>query len=165
VPRLIDAYHAMDVFAFASRSETQGIVLAEAMAAGVPVVAMNAAGVHEVVRDGYNGCLLQDKPATLLPEFVSALIRVANLPRERRHTLEQCARDTAQEFSVQHTTAKALSCYDLLRMKKFVKRSDADYQWERLLQLIKTEWAIVKGVTEAAGAALISSEPASGTSE
>jgi 1,2-diacylglycerol 3-alpha-glucosyltransferase len=165
LPRLIDAYHAMNVFAFASRSETQGIVLAEAMAAGVPVVAMNAAGVHEVVRDGYNGRLLQDDPATLLPEFVSALSWAADLPLERKHTLEQCARDTAQEFSIQRTTAKALACYDLLRMKKFVERSEADYQWERLLQLIKTEWAIVKGVTEAAGAALISTEPASGTRE
>ncbi|HEY7775971.1 MAG TPA: glycosyltransferase, partial [Kineobactrum sp.] len=37
-PELADAYAAMDVFAFASRSETQGMVLTEAMAAGVPVV-------------------------------------------------------------------------------------------------------------------------------
>src|SRR5262249_7317091 len=34
---LADAYHALDVFAFASQSETQGMVLAEAMTAGVPV--------------------------------------------------------------------------------------------------------------------------------
>ena len=46
---LIDAYHAMDVFAFASQSETQGMVLVEAMAAGVPVVAVDASGVREVV--------------------------------------------------------------------------------------------------------------------
>ncbi|MGA1796675.1 MAG: glycosyltransferase [bacterium] len=31
---MVDSYHAMDVFAFASKSETQGIVVAEAMAAG-----------------------------------------------------------------------------------------------------------------------------------
>ncbi|HSP57954.1 MAG TPA: glycosyltransferase, partial [Halomonas sp.] len=49
---LIDAYHAMDVFAFASHSETQGMVVAEAMAAGLPVVAVSAPGVSEVVRDG-----------------------------------------------------------------------------------------------------------------
>jgi glycosyltransferase involved in cell wall biosynthesis len=40
--KLADVYAAMDVFAFCSRSETQGLVLAEAMAAGVPVVALDA---------------------------------------------------------------------------------------------------------------------------
>src|SRR5690606_36914192 len=55
---LREAYRAMDVFAFASLSETQGMVLAEAMAAGVPVVALNASGVREMVRDGSNGFLL-----------------------------------------------------------------------------------------------------------
>src|SRR5262249_10835710 len=38
---LHDGYRAMDVFAFSSRSETQGLVVAEAMAAGRPVVALN----------------------------------------------------------------------------------------------------------------------------
>ena len=55
---LADAYHAMDVFAFASRNETQGMVLMEAMAAGVPVVAVDAPGVREAVVDGWNGFLL-----------------------------------------------------------------------------------------------------------
>ncbi len=39
---LADAYAAMDVFAFASQTETQGMVLTEAMAAGLPVVAVDA---------------------------------------------------------------------------------------------------------------------------
>ncbi|MBI1389309.1 MAG: glycosyltransferase, partial [bacterium] len=49
---LIDAYAAMDVFAFASLSETQGMVVSEAMAGGAPVVALDAPGVREVVTDG-----------------------------------------------------------------------------------------------------------------
>src|SRR5690606_35049252 len=57
---LVDAYHAMDVFAFASTSETQGMVLVEAMAAGAPVVALDAAGAREVVADRVNGRLLAD---------------------------------------------------------------------------------------------------------
>jgi len=55
---LYEAYRAMDVFAFASKSETQGMVLAEAMAATLPVVALNASGVREVMRDGKNGFML-----------------------------------------------------------------------------------------------------------
>jgi hypothetical protein len=55
---LRDACAAMTVFAFSSTSETQGLVLAEAMAAGAPVVALDASGVREVVVDGSNGHLL-----------------------------------------------------------------------------------------------------------
>ena len=56
--QLADALHAMDLFAFASKSETQGMVLTEAMAAGLPVVALDANGVREVVSDYSNGRLL-----------------------------------------------------------------------------------------------------------
>ncbi|MGB8452866.1 MAG: glycosyltransferase [Anaerocolumna sp.] len=52
---LPDYYHASDLFLFASRSETQGIVLLEAMAAGLPVIAVNGSGVSDVVKDGRNG--------------------------------------------------------------------------------------------------------------
>ena len=50
-----DYLGASDLFLFASRSETQGIVLAEALAAGVPVVAVRAVGVDDSILDGQNG--------------------------------------------------------------------------------------------------------------
>jgi glycosyltransferase involved in cell wall biosynthesis len=55
---LANAYAAMDVFVFASRTETQGLVLAEAMAASTPVVSLDASGSREVVADKSNGRLL-----------------------------------------------------------------------------------------------------------
>ena len=46
---------ACDAFLFTSKSETQGIVLAEAFAAGLPVVAVEASGVEDIVENGVNG--------------------------------------------------------------------------------------------------------------
>lgn len=56
-----DYLSASDVFLFASKSETQGIVLAEAMAAGCPVVAVHAVGADDIVRTGVNGYLTEEK--------------------------------------------------------------------------------------------------------
>lgn len=47
--------YASELFLFASKSETQGIVLEEAMAAGNPIVAVRASGVEDVVKNGING--------------------------------------------------------------------------------------------------------------
>ena len=154
--QLADAYKAMDVFAFASKSETQGMVLTEAMAAGVPVVALDASGVREVVKDECNGRLLHDET----PEALAlALQWLAGLPPEKREALRQGAYETAEAFSMQHTAAKALACYEVLREQAFVKRSEEFEQWERTLHLIRAEWDIVKGIAESASAAFFPSKP------
>jgi len=99
---LVDSYHAMDVFAFASTSETQGMVLTEAMAAGVPVVAIDAPGAREVVRDGVNGRLLPSQNAR---SFTQALEWFA--AREHPERLQQAARETAEKFSMGRCAARA----------------------------------------------------------
>ena len=54
---LIKIYYASDLFVFSSLTETQGLVLIEAMAAGLPVAAVCASGVSEMVEDGVDGIL------------------------------------------------------------------------------------------------------------
>ena len=61
---LADLYSAADLFVFASKTETQGMVIAEAMAAATPVVALDADGVRDLVRDGHNGLLLPGETDT-----------------------------------------------------------------------------------------------------
>jgi len=51
-PDLWDCYAAGDAFVFASLTETQGLVLLEAMALGVPVVAVPALGTRDVLVEG-----------------------------------------------------------------------------------------------------------------
>ncbi len=147
---LADVYHAMDVFAFASKSETQGMVLTEAMAAGVPVVALDASGVREVVRNETNGRLLHEEtPET----FASALKWLADLPSTKIQALQQGARETAELFSMPQTAAQAIACYETLATQAFVERSEEFEQWQRTLHLIEAEWEILKGIAESAGAA------------
>jgi lysophospholipid acyltransferase (LPLAT)-like uncharacterized protein len=71
----------MGVFAFSSRSETQGMVLTEAMAAGVPIVALDASGVRDVIREAmkkYRLCgIAIDGPLGPYHEVKRRLIQLA----------------------------------------------------------------------------------------
>ena len=55
--RLAAAYAVADAFIFPSRTETLGLVLLEAMAAGCPVIAARSGGIPDIVTDGQNGYL------------------------------------------------------------------------------------------------------------
>jgi 1,2-diacylglycerol 3-alpha-glucosyltransferase len=104
---LADAYAAMDVLAFSSLSETQGMVLAEGMAAGLPVVALDAPGARDIVRDRSNGRLLQ---AQSVEDFVAALLWVQNTGgRDQR--LRRSIERTAREFSMDRTVEQLEGIY------------------------------------------------------
>ncbi|MBD5634636.1 MAG: glycosyltransferase, partial [Candidatus Eremiobacteraeota bacterium] len=60
---LPDTYASADAFLFASRSETQGLVLVEALAAGLPVVAVDTPQTREIL--GTTGRVVPDDPAAL----------------------------------------------------------------------------------------------------
>jgi glycosyltransferase involved in cell wall biosynthesis len=64
---LAAAYASGDAFVFPSSTETLGLVLLEAMAAGCPVVGANRGGIPDIVSDGVNGCLYDpDRPESLI---------------------------------------------------------------------------------------------------
>jgi len=60
---LASAYASADAFVFPSRTETLGLVLLEAMAAGCPVVAARSGGIPDIVTDGVNGYLFDPNDA------------------------------------------------------------------------------------------------------
>ena len=148
---LADALHAMDLFAFASTSETQGMVLTEAMAAGLPVVALDAPGVREVVRDGINGRLLN---AATTSELAAALESTMNLGAARWASLRRAALETAASFSMPRTAEQALSCYQRLQTDAPPREHRRDHDWEDVMAWIKAEWEIVQSLAEAGGHAL-----------
>lgn len=148
---LADALHAMDVFAFASLSETQGMVLTEAMAAGLPVVALDAPGAREVVKDRENGRLLAEAPPA---EFSAALEWIAGLPPAALEGLKHAALDTAEAFSMPRSADKALACYESLTPRSSAESAEDESGWKDVMTAIKTEWDILKSVAGAGDAAL-----------
>ncbi len=68
--RLSQAYASADIFVFPSRLETFGLVVIEAMAAGLPVVAARVGGVGEMVSEGVNGYSFESGDTAMLLEGV-----------------------------------------------------------------------------------------------
>jgi len=98
-------YGAADLFVFSSKTETQGLVLVEAMAAGIPVVAVDSAGVKDVV-DGKNGVLTKES----LSEFSEKIIKLLENDALRKE-MSQNARKTASRYSIQKMSKRMLKVY------------------------------------------------------
>lgn len=106
-----DYLAAADLFLFASRSETQGIVLAEAMAAGNPVVAVHGVGSDDIIKDGYNGCLTDEDEA----EWAQRAAEM--LEPERNRCMRAAALQTAENYR-----ASSLAIYEEMLYNQCVRR-------------------------------------------
>jgi glycosyltransferase involved in cell wall biosynthesis len=110
---LPQCYQAADLFLFASETETQGLVLAEAAASGLPAVAVSAPGADEVVRDGDTGLLTKSDPAALAEAAVGLLLDGA-----RRRGMAERARGVAErEFDVGRQIDRTLAVYAAARAR------------------------------------------------
>jgi glycosyltransferase involved in cell wall biosynthesis len=97
---------AADAFVFASQTETQGLVVVEAMACGVPVVAVAAGGVAEAITHGRTG-LLTDPDPVALAEAIGLVLGDGDL----RRSLGEVARRAAQDYSADAVIERTLEVY------------------------------------------------------
>lgn len=108
---LRDCYAAADVFTFASRTETQGLVLLEAMAVGLPVLAIPALGAADIIAPGRGTVPAADSPAA----FAGQLADLLDSPT-RLDALARDAIDHAREWDADAQAARLTSLYrSLLR--------------------------------------------------
>ncbi len=105
----LPAYHAAaDVFvSSATGQESFGLVLVEAMAAGVPVVASDIAGYREVVRDGIDGVLVPPGDPSALAAAVRRVLEDPALAK----LLTENSRARAREFSWDVVTERLEAVY------------------------------------------------------
>ena len=113
LPRLeaLARLRAADLFAFASRTETQGLVLAEALAAGLPAVAIEGPGVADSVRDGVDGRIVAGRArSTRAARLGAALVELVD-DAARRTRMAERARQDASRFALPVRVAETEAIY------------------------------------------------------
>ena len=111
----ISQYYAMaDLFVFASKSETQGMVLLEAMAGSTPVVAVRSSGIEDVIKNGYNGYKVPENIEQWSSKVVK-LVRSNDLLEEMSQNAYQYAKDN----SIEEMAKEAVEVYN--RVINFTK--------------------------------------------
>ncbi|MBW4622075.1 MAG: glycosyltransferase family 1 protein [Cyanosarcina radialis HA8281-LM2] len=118
--QLATAYASADAFIFPSRTETLGLVLLEAMAAGCPVIAARSGGIPDIVQDGVNGYLFD--PAD--EEGAIAATQRLLSDRSMREAFRHHARLEAERWSWSAATRQLQSYYrSVVQRQKFCSSS------------------------------------------
>lgn len=110
---IINFYQASDIFVFSSLTETQGLVAVEAMSAGLPVVAIRASGIEDIVNDGENGFLVPESPG----EFSRKVLQIIE-DKNLREKLSYQAKINSGRFTIEVWAEKMVKLYRDLILRK-----------------------------------------------
>jgi len=108
---LLSALQTNDVFVTASKSENMPLSVIEAMAVGLPCVAVKEKGLPELIKDGYNGFLVEaDKPEELTEKILKLLTQPKLLEK-----FSAASRLLALEYSKEKITQKLINIYNQVK--------------------------------------------------
>ncbi|HWU36017.1 MAG TPA: glycosyltransferase, partial [Candidatus Acidoferrum sp.] len=99
-------YRAADLFLFPSTSETQGIVVLEALSVGLPVVAVSSDAAGDLLGDGQGGMLTSEHPE----QFMRSVVKLWESP-ERREAMGDAGRHIAAQYAPDACAARLLGLY------------------------------------------------------
>jgi glycosyltransferase involved in cell wall biosynthesis len=108
---LLDCYAAATVFVFASRTETQGLVLLEAMAQGAPVVSTAELGTRSILKSDCGALIVPENEA----EFSDAVVRVLH-DEALRNSLSEQGRVYAKTWSSAIMARRLSDLYESVRL-------------------------------------------------
>lgn len=139
---VVSAYKGVDLFVFASTTETQGMVVLEAMAGGLPVIAVDAPGVRDVVLNGTNGFLVPESD----PGLFAARCEQALSDLSCNERLREGATARARQLSIARTTRKLEDTYRFVMANPQTSRDERfmilkevlKYQFDRFAEGLGT---------------------------
>jgi len=105
-PDTLNAFAAADIFVFASKTDTQGLVLAEAAALGKPIVMVEDKGLGDIVIDGENGYIVKGD-VDIFAKKTLELLTVDNVYA----TMSDKSREMVKRLSIERQTDKLLDIY------------------------------------------------------
>lgn len=103
----VAAYHLAHAFAFASTTETQGLVIGEAMAAGLPVIAVEDHAVEDFVVNGRTGIVAPGRPEDLAHAFDELMGN-----DDRREALAAASLERSAHFSIERQAERLEEAYE-----------------------------------------------------
>ena len=104
--RVVDELSLADLFIFSSTSETQGLVVLEAMAAGLPLVMVESEALLYFVNPGQDCVVVPEKEE----DMVAAILSLINDP-DRLRAMGKAARKNAERYSIPALTSRLLDVY------------------------------------------------------
>ncbi|MEM9275336.1 MAG: glycosyltransferase family 4 protein [Cyanobacteria bacterium P01_F01_bin.143] len=110
--KVAEEYRTADIFMLASYYEPFGIVLVEAMAAGVPIVATNVGGIPTVVEDGVSAQLVPSGDSLSLAKEIRALVKSDT----KLQDMAIAARTRSKQFDIKIVLDKLVGTYQSLAL-------------------------------------------------
>ena len=108
---LASAYASGDIFLFPSSTETLGLVLLEAMAAGCPVIGANKGGIPDIIDDGINGCLYDPDEDDFGQESLIKATKKILSDNSKKENMRISAREEAEKWGWNQATLQLRNFY------------------------------------------------------
>lgn len=115
-------YRTGDVFAITSKTETQSIVLLEAMATGLPAVAVKAGAIPELVHNGENGYLCEADDVGAVAKSLICILQDKNL----RETMSEKSLELIKKHDISYTLTRIEEIYHRVLDEKKTHLDDYD---------------------------------------